>query len=282
MLFNKSLFNTGLFDGSLTSNTVYSSDYVVFEGFSLSDNANLITQDIAYSGPTTSIQGGSVPRDHGEYTTARYFRENTIEIRGFVKAASGALMDAELDTIRKNLRKREGNLDLTDLNGTAKRFVATVDNFESMFTGRKGFHVTICPFVIRFKCRTPFGRARSYSYSSSVLTSSGNISAYHAGTTAGSPLITLAFDSASSVTTVDVKRLDSNGATLEEIQYIGTVASGDIVVFDSEQKAVRKNSTSLAYSGGLLTIDAGTNLFSFTIDGTFTCTATVAWKTTYL
>jgi hypothetical protein len=284
MILDTKLFDTGMFNGGTSLVTSYSSDYAVFENFSLSDNTHMVLTGLGYSGPSTDIQGGSIPRDNGMYLTARYFRENVIELRGYVKASTGALMDAYLDTIRKSVRKRQGNLDITDLNGTAKRFIATVDNFDSMFAERRGYHVTICPFTIRFRCKTPFGTARSYTSTSQSITSSPtNISAYQAGTIAANPVITLNFDAASSVTVVDVQRLDSNGTILEEIQYSGSIAAGNILVFDSEQKIVTKNGTQVNYTGSFLTADAAVNLYKITITATsFIAYTTVSYKSTYL
>lgn len=280
MLLNTKLFNTGLLNGGATLTTFYSTDYVVFEGFSLADNVNSITSDILYNGPTVEIQGGNIPRDNGMFVTARYFRENSIEVKGYLKAATGAAMSVLMDTIRKSLRKREGNLDITDFNGTAKRFVATVNNYDKIFANQKGYHVTIVPFDVVFVCKKPFGRSRTYSSVVQAITSSPtNIQTYHAGTIAGYPVITLNFDSASSVTVVNV----TNITTGEQIQYTGTIATSDILIFDSEQKFVTKNSTQVNYSGSFPSMDVGGNLFAITITGTsFNAYTTITWKTTYL
>ncbi len=95
-----------------------------FEDFSLSDGTVMILTELLDSGATREIVGGNVPRGDGQFITEAYYRERTIIARGIVKKDTAATLDAYLDTIRKSLRAREGNLDIIDNNGTAKRYIA--------------------------------------------------------------------------------------------------------------------------------------------------------------
>src|SRR4051794_39534614 len=117
MLWNTKLWNTGMFNGGVTIVPAYLTDYAVFENFSLSDGTRMVLTGLDYSGPSTDLQGGSTPRADGQYVPALYRREKMITLTGYVKAATGAALDAYLDTVRAAVRKREGNLDVTDLNG---------------------------------------------------------------------------------------------------------------------------------------------------------------------
>lgn len=280
MLFNTKLFNTGMLNGGTTIATVYSTDTLVFENFSLSDGSTMIMTDLIVSGPTREIVGGPMPRGDGQYVTADYFREYTIEARGIVKMGTLALLDAQIDTIKKKLRTREGNLDYIDGNGTVKRFIATVDNFEEMFAARQRYHVTICPFVIRFKCMTPFGKSRTITSTSLSITSSPTVqSVVNAGTYKAQPIVTLLFSAASSVTVVNI----ANTTKGESIQYSGSVAANDILVFNSEQKTVTKNGTAVDFTGAFPSVDPGGNLMTVTITATsFTAYTTFTHRDTYL
>lgn len=280
MLFNSALFNTALFDGSTTLATVYSTDTLVFNNFSLSDGTNMILNSLPLSGPSRDLIGGNVPRGDGEYLTAEYFRHNPIEASGYVQQSTAALLEAYLDTIRRNLRKREQNLDITDANGTVKRFVATVDNFDSMFADRQSFHVTYCPWKARFVCKTPFGQSRDYSSTFlSFSTSPTTQSIVNSGTAVAQPVLVLNFLTASSVSAITV----TNSTTGESITYTASIAAGDIVVFDSEMKTVTKNGTAVDFSGAFLSLDTGANLISITVTGTsFSLEATYKFKTRYL
>lgn len=280
MLFDLKQFDTAMFNGGTTVATVYSTDPVVFNSFSVSDNTNMVLTNLTYSGPTRVFLDGDVPRAHGKYLTASYFRETTITASGYVIQSTAAALDAYLDTIRKNLYGQEMNLDLTDTNGTVKRFVATVANFEKMFAQRKGYHITTCPFTIEFVCKTPFGKARTYSSTELPgITTNSNQSVVNAGTAPALPVFILVFTAANTVTVINI----NNTTTGEQIQYSGTAAANDVFEFDSEQKTVTKNGSAVNFTGAFPTLNPGANIVSVSITGTsFTADFTLSHKTTYL
>ena len=191
-------FGTKLWGGGANAAAMFSTDALVFydadgNAFSLSDNESMILTDLGPIGPSREIIGGSVPRDHGQFVNADYFRETVIEARGIAKKSTAALLDAFLDTMKKALRDREGSVDVIDQAGTVKRYTVTVDNYEAMFP-RKRYHITFCPWVVRFRCKTPFGRSRTYDTAFSTLSSSPtNLTVDHGGTVRAQPVITRAF-----------------------------------------------------------------------------------------
>lgn len=283
MQFNASQYNVGLYGIDGTIAPVFSTNRLVFDGFSLSDGDSMLLSRLSYSGPSREIIGGNIPRGHGQYFNAAYYRELVIEASGTVIAASASALETQLDLIRKRLSPPQANLDLTDDAGTVKRFTATLTNPESLFPERQHYHVSFCPFVARFACKTPFGRARDYTAQSTALASSPqNVSVYHAGTVDAQAVIALVFDSATSVTTVNVKRIDANGNTLDEIEYSGSIAAGDVLVLDGEAKTVKKNEAEVRYDGSFLTLPPGSSLIKYTIDGTFSATVTDKHRSTFL
>jgi hypothetical protein len=276
---NTFAFDTMVFGGMGSLNTVPSTDTLVFENFSLSDGTNMVLQSLVFKGPTRDLVGGNIPRADGMYLTSDYFREYTIEASGIAVQSSAAALDAYLDTVRKSLRKREGNLDYTDKNGTVKRFVATLDAYEDLFANRQGWNITVCPWKASFKCKTPFGRARSYTATSLTFSSSPTSQSFvNAGTYKAPAVFTLIFSSASSVTSIDV----TNTLTGEEITYTGTASANDVFVFDGENKQVTKNGTAVDFTGSFPNLDLGGNVCTFTINGTFSVNLTGKFRTTYL
>ena len=272
-------WNTMMYNGSPLGATVYSSDLVVFDSFSLADNVNTFCANIIDSGPKRDLIDGPTPRADGQYLIADYWRQKDVEVTGVVKAADAASLNAYLDTMRKGLRKRAANLDLTR-NGVVRRFVATLTNAEQLFAARQPWNITVCPFKAVFTCETPFGTDRDYSNTSQSITSSPTtLTAENLGTIKTQPVVLLVFDAASSVTVVDL----TNATTGEEIKYTGSCAANDVLVFDSEMKTVTKNGTAVDYAGSFPTLDAGSNNVKFTVTATsFTAQATVKWKNAYL
>jgi Phage tail protein len=279
-LYNDFQFNTGNYNGGAEIAVGYSTDAVVFENFSLSDGTNVILTSLLDSGPTTDLVGGSVPRGDGTYVTGRYFRERTIEAQGYVKQTTAADLDAFLDTVRKDLSKQEGNLDLTDKNGTVKRFIATCVNYEELFAGRKSYHTTLCPFTARFVCRTPFGKSRSYaSYGATGVTTTQTNALTNAGTYKTPLVVYLVFTAANTVTVVTL----TNNTTGESLTYTGTIAANDVLAFDSDNKTVLKNGTAVEYSGAFPSLTPGQNLVQTSCTATsYTVDCTFLWKPAYL
>ncbi len=281
MIFNESPYNVGLYDGppNVIVSASVSGDLIVFDGFSLSDNSTVFTQQLLDSAPSRQIIDGAVPRGDGMYMNGEYWRQKVIEVEGFCKESTSTLLETLLDTVRKNLAGREKNLDITR-NGTTRRYVATLTNPEDLFSDRQGHHITVCPFRAQFVCKEPFGLESDYtSATEQAVISPLNITMENLGTIDAKPVLVLIFDAASSVTTVNVENT-TNG---EEIEYSDAIAANDVLEFDSEKKTVKKNGTEVDYSGAFPTLIAGSNVMQFTITGTsFDAQITVKHKNTYL
>src|SRR4051812_16144292 len=101
------LGGTSLFGGGSFVTPMYSADSLVFydtseNAFSLSDGTEMILTDLRISGPSRELIGGDVPRGDGKFLTADYFREYEIEAEGVAIQSTAALLDAYLDTVKKN------------------------------------------------------------------------------------------------------------------------------------------------------------------------------------
>jgi phage-related protein len=184
-----------------------------------------------------------------------------------------------VDSLCKTLSKQEGNLDIIEDDGTVKRYVATCVNFDELLADRQRYHLTLVPFTLKFVCKTPFARSRDYTSNYVALTASGNQSVVNGGTYKTNPVFGLVFSSASGVTAVEVE----NTTTGESITYTGSIAAGDVLVFDSELKRVLKNGVAQDYSGTFPKLNTGTNVVSYTVTGaSFAADVTEKHKLTYL
>ena len=157
--------NTGLLNGASTLDTVYSTDLVVFDGFSLADNSSMITQQLLDSGPNRVLIGEDIPREDGKFLLADYWRERIIEVRGYAKKSTkedtGRLSRHNPQETRWAVQEpRHHPFEHGRDDDYVRRFVATLQNPEQLFAARQGYHITICPFLARFVCRTPFATNR--------------------------------------------------------------------------------------------------------------------------
>lgn len=289
-IYNRFRFNTGHYKGGYIGQAAtFLTDLVVFDGFSLSDGTYMVCTDLRESAPEREVVTGAVPRDDGEYVNGDFWRKKPIEVEGYIKASTATALENYLDTVKKGLRKRERFLDITRKDGSTiisvRRFTATWMNPEALFWDRARNDVTKCPFTARFHVHGAFGYDRQYTVTDETLTvSPTTVFAENVGSAVAKPVITLLFDAASSVTVVNVKRVDPvSGVTLEEIEYSGAIAAGDWLSFDSEKLEARLNGTKVNPVGSFLTMPPGGNLYKFTITGaSFIANAAIKAKNAYL
>ncbi len=280
-LFGTKLFNGpgSLLNGGNVADTVYTADSVAFEGVSLNDGTSVVLTQPPQKGPSRVVLGGDIARDDGQYQTGTYFRETAVVLRGYLKAASKGAMATLLDALSKTLSTPEGNLDITEDDGTVKRYAATCVNFDEMFADRQRYHLTLVPFVLKFVCKTPFGKAREYASDYVALAASGNQSVVNAGTYKAKPVFVLIFSAAAGVTAVSVR----NATTGEAITYTGAVAAGDILEIDAERVRVLFNGSAGDYGGVFPRLKPGVNVISVAVTGTsFAAGITTKYKQTYV
>ena len=281
--FNATRFNAGRFNGGPLA-AVYSSDLVVFDDFSLHNGSTRIVHSLQDSGPTRELLGGSVPRGDGMYLNADYWRKKLIDVQGTLTETSEAALETAMDTMRKNLRSAEAFLDITR-NGVVRRYTASLVNMDTLFPERQHFNITHIPFRCRFECRTPFAVDRSFSSTSEQVTSSplSITGANNVDTIEAEPVIVVIVDAANTVTVLNIKRIDTDGNTLDEIEYNGTVSAGDVFEFNTENKQVKKNGSEVNYTGSFPVLDIGQNIFKVTTTGTsLDMYYTIKWKNRYL
>jgi hypothetical protein len=279
--FNAFPFNSRVFNAGFANLTVYSLDSVSFENTSLNDGTNIVLTKPPLSGPARDILGGPAPRGDGVNQLGEWWRSQAIVLEGYLKASSASAMATWKDEFKKLLSTPMGDLDVIEPNGVVKRFVATCVNYDEMFTGQQRYHVTLVPFVAKFVANNPpFGRSREYVSTSLDVTTSPTVqSVVHAGSAKAKPKVTFIFSSASSVTAASV----TNSTNGDAISYTGSLAAGDILVFDSEDLRVTKNGTAVTYSGGFPVLEASANLMSLAVTGTsFAAYVTISHRTTWL
>ena len=286
MQFNVSPFNTGQFNGVGMPTVVYSSDRLVFDGFSLSDGVRMKLGEFPDSGPPRDFIGGKLPSGDGGFVTDIQDGELVVTSYGILYADTIADLETRMDGVKKRLRTKGAFLDHTQADGTVKRYVATLSNPDELFSSRRFYHTTYVPWVAKFRCPYPYGVSRTYL---SELESFTQVdSPYtkvitHAGTADARPVFILIFNSATDITAVNLQRIDpDDGSILEEIEYSGSIAANDVLEFNSEDYAVRLNSAKVVPVGGFLTMAPDANIFKVTITGTsFSVDATIKHKTTF-
>lgn len=272
-MYNSIQYNEALYNEIPAVTVEESSDVFQFDSYGL-QNSNIITQNINFStAPTREIETNNVPRAHGDFLNDEQFRKRTITLEGFIKADSAPDLEALIDTMKKRLSLRNGNLDVertVTVGGVSttitERFVATLKSPEKLFGDRKGYHLTMCPFKAEFLCLDPFGYEPDHS-TTSLLTqtdSSLNQTITNDGTAEGDLTIIILIGAVLSFTSL----LVTNNTTDEEMEITTSLAIGDILEIDSENKTVKKNGTEIDYNGQFISLDPGDNLISLDFTST--------------
>lgn len=279
-MFNTFNFNTTVFNGLAALIPEVASDTIIYNDYSL-QNTDIITSILLQdSTPNRDFLTSAVPRSDGQIINGDFWRRKKIKLSGIIKKSTNALLEAEIDAMKKALAVSEGVLDIT-VAGTIRRYYATLTNGHDMFSQRQNYHVTFCPFQVEFESSDPFGKSVDYNAAgwldetSLVLNEQVN----NDGTVRAKPVVILNFTAANTVAAVSFK----NNTTNEEIKITTTIVAGDYLKFDAEEMQVTLNGVEQDYTGAFPTLDTGANSFTITVTGT-SCTydLTVKHKTPYL
>ena len=280
-MYNSFLYNSNLFGSPAgLPLAVSSSDLIVFNGYGL-QNASVITQELVQdNAPSRAYNTQKIPRNDGGFVVNDKWDSKNVSIRGVIKKDTNALLEAEMNEMKRKLSIGEANLDITT-DGVIRRYVATLVNGDQMFSRRQGFHISFIPFDLVFETVDPFGKDVDYTaeslFSQTSLTLNGWIN--NAGTTRARPVFILQFDAASSVSAISIK----NNTRNEEIILTENISTGDYVKFDTENMLVTVNGVEQDYSGVFPLLDAEGNSYTITITGSSaTYSLTTKFKNTYL
>ena len=279
-MYNTFNFNAKTFNdlGFLTAEGA--SDNIVFNDYSL-QNTDIVTQILLQdSTPERDFGTSAVPRGDGQIITGDFWRKKVVKLKGVIHKSTNSLLEAELDAMKKALAVAEANLDIV-IDGVTRRYVATMTSGHDLFSERKGYHVTFCPFNVEFTTVEPYGKSIDYNASGFLATSSlaFNEEVTNSGTVHAKPVVILNITAANTVTAVSFK----NNTTGEEIKVTMALNAGDYVIFDSEEMQVTVTGVVKDYTGSFPNLATGANSFTITVTGV-SCTydLTVKHKTTYL
>lgn len=279
-MLNTFLFNTTQFNalGDLPAEAAGSS--LNFNGYEL-QTTDVISQILIQDNmPNRDFGTFVVPRGDGEVVTGDFWRRKTIKIKGVIRKTTNSLLEAELDIMKKALAVSEANLDIV-IDGNIRRYVATLLNGGDMFSDRKGYHITMCPFNLEFLCLTPFGLSPNYDSSDFLGETLLNFGEQvnNTGTVRARPVVIMNVSAASGVTAISF----TNNTRGEAIQLDLAISAGDYVKFDSERLEVSVNGVLKDYTGAFPLLDTGANSFTIAVTGTsITYYLTVKHKTAYL
>lgn len=254
---------------------------IIFNNFSL-QSSDVITSILRKdSMPLREFERQDVPRSDGRFSVGDFMREKIIKMRGTLKKTTAALLDAEIDSMKKVLSKREKNLDITDANDVVKRFVATLINGDQMFERRASGDITKVPFDLEFACLDPYGKSINYVGKTFLDDTRLEVNELinNTGTARSLPVVILNFSAEDNITAISFK----NNTRNEEIKITQNILATDYIKFDSENQEVTTNGNITDYEGIFPDFDTDNNSLAITLTGTSaTYDLTIKYKISYL
>lgn len=266
-MYNDIQYNEAPYGGATPITTKSSGDDFQFDGYGL-QNENITISKTSHSAPPTKdISTSRVPRGNGRNILGNFDDIKVIKFSGSVRADSAAEFETLLTTIKRRVSAQNKILQITELDGTVKRWVANLQKPEKLFAKREAFHVTFMPFSIEFLCVAPYGHDEDYSASAleGVSAPTVNQTLTNTGDADADPVFYLTVLAATAVTQIDLQ----NVTTGEQMRVSpASLVAGDVIIFDSENKTVTQNGSPLDYQGSFLKLSPDDNNIQFDITGT--------------
>lgn len=238
-----------------------SSEDISFEWYGLQNSIikSILSGDL--SSGSVSYSTSEVPQDNWTIFQSRFWREKTIKISGEIVCNSQIELEAKIDEIRGKLSTPEGVLRYRRWDGSFREIHATLVNEPIT---REHYNLSWIPFEFEFKSNDPFWRnsvpeSRIYS----GITSNLLESITSTGSEKTPPQTYFYFNSASGVTSVALT------IQWRTITYTGSLAAGDLLVFDGINKVVTKNNVLQDFDGVFPNLSPWANPTTYTINGTF-------------
>lgn len=273
-MLNTTLLNTAPLNSFLAPHAITAADYpdIKFEGTILQSIYIISSIILDNSAPSRDLIKFNIPRQDGLGIVGDYFRERKIKITGYIKQDTAELLEDNIDTIKKGLMIREGNL-YRKVNDTVRVIKATLTNPDQMFARREGYHITYCPFDLEFTSVEPMWHSLDYIANENLAVSILSFSETfdNLGTYKTDAVLTVAITSATAITGIRL----TNNTNGDYIEILRSFSGAETLVIDGEEKSITVNGVEVDYNGEFPKLEVGINSYTILATGTsidYACT----------
>lgn len=234
---------------------------ITFDSYSL-DSATIIPSRMDnYNLADRRLVTENLATDDGFEILRGYLREKIITIVGYVSETTENTLVAKLDDMKSNMQGINKNLDITE-GANTRRYKATLMRLEPKRESHTVNHVN---YQATFMCQ-PISQATSQTSvtENDITTASNEVEMVSTSTYKSKPIITIHFDSVSSVSEVEV----TNEETGDVITITETFSASDDLIINCEEQNVTLNGTQVDFGGPMPETIKGAN--TWTIDVTST------------
>lgn len=235
---------------------------ISFDSTSLQDSTYQIQEIEHESVDHREINIQRLARKEGGKFVADTFAPRTIRISGRVSGAAIDTLEANIDSLKELLNRKEKNLDIEYASET-RRYKASCASFKLV---RAHYHITFAPFEATFVIgNPPFGHAIDTSTAEfnalTIGTTNSNFTA--SGTYKPMPTIKVIVNSETAMTKVAFTNRNT-GQTITVEPTAGFTAA-DILLINTDDYTVTLNGTATDYTGYFPEFIQGGNNFKFVV-----------------
>lgn len=241
------------------------------------DGLDLSTWDIKATNiqddAIANLSSYDIPQDHWRGFLSYFKRWRSISMTVYIKWSDASAFQTNLDNFRKSCFTKNAILDWKR-DGVIRRIKVNCTSNPQIF---QHYNIDFLKVQVAFECLEPFWYELN-NQSTSVFSQTASFQEeITAAWTAQSDVVAyILFWSLSWTNQVKMKIGEY------EVQVDHSFSSNDILKIDWENKRVYVNDTEIDYSWIFPFMIAGTNFFTFTINGTFTCDALILNKKNYV
>lgn len=280
-MFNTFQFNALPFNAlTLATEPQLQDGEVSYNGYLLS-GANFLTSALdLYNAPTRDVQTRRIPRDHGRQISGDYYDQKTVSIAGKILADSPEELSAKIDELKKNLAFKNGYLE-TMIDGQLRRFRGNFAKLDKAFPIRKHYNLTFIDYDLEFTVLKPFGESKFYNSRALFDQNDKDLDEQfnNSGTFESDAVVIIIVTAESGITGLTF----TNNTRDEAIEITQTLATGDILIIDGENRVVTLNAVEIDFDGFFPKFDTGANAVNLSFAGTsITYDVTFKAKKNYL
>lgn len=274
-MFNAAPFNLQYFNESQAVASEALVGEIVYNGYTLHQTSDIrLNFTNHYDGPRVEAKNYLLPWSDWGVLESYLFRERTVIFRWSLSKPTSEELIAEMEQMKKLLCVPDQTLQVY-IWSEPRRARAYLRNPDNIFQ-REHYHITRQPFTLEFVILSPFWESVNYTSKSYTVSTSLTEEIYNLWSAKTKPKVTLVFAAASSTNSINFTMWNKS------IVISNTINAWDIVIIDAENYEVSYNGVLIDFDWVFPEIWLDSNPYTIVINGTFTVTASIQWKTKFI
>lgn len=254
-------------------NALINSWNISFNWYNLQTN-NIVTSKMTVDDyPQVDYEDYNLPRTDWMWFLSKFYRSRNIEISWYLKVDIESDLQTLIDTFKWQLSWTSWIFKYL-VDWLYRQITATCVNLS---LPKEHYNITLVPFTIQLKTlESYFYLSNNVSITDNWTNSPRTIQVNNTWSAVSLPQAYLTFSWVTSTTSVSLSLWNRS------LTYTWTIASWDILLFDCLNKQVFLNWVLVEYSWTFTQLEIWVNSLVFTINWTFTCDYSIAYRKNFI